>query len=91
NRWYSRDVQAIAAAQGIAQAAPYFVDADARPNPGGWPVGGLTVVSFHNSHLVYAVTWFGLALMVLGAVVHLLRSRMRLFGLRRPCHRARGR
>jgi surfeit locus 1 family protein len=73
NRWYSRDVQAIAAAQGIAQAAPYFIDADATPNPGGWPVGGLTVVSFHNNHLVYAVTWFGLALMMLGAVVYLLR------------------
>lgn len=72
NRWYSRDVPAIAEALGIAQAAPYFIDADATPNPGGWPVGGLTVVSFHNSHLVYAVTWFGLALMVLGAIVYLL-------------------
>ena len=77
NRWYSRDVQAIATAQGIAQVAPYFIDADATPNPGGWPVGGLTVVSFHNSHLVYAVTWFGLALMVLGAVAYLLRHEMR--------------
>ena len=74
NRWYSRDVQAIAAKQGVGQVAPYFIDADATPNPGGWPVGGLTVVSFHNNHLVYALTWFGLALMVLGAVVYLLRQ-----------------
>lgn len=74
NRWYSRDVEAIAAAQGIAQAAPYFIDADATPNPGGWPAGGLTVVAFHNNHLVYAVTWFGLALMVLGALTYLLRQ-----------------
>ncbi len=76
HRWYSRDVQAIAAAQGVAQVAPYFIDADATPNPGGWPVGGLTVVSFHNSHLVYAVTWFALALMVLGAVAYLWRHEM---------------
>lgn len=69
NRWYSRDVKAIAAALGIPQAAPYFIDADAAPNPGGWPVGGLTVIAFHNNHLVYAVTWFGLALIVLGAAV----------------------
>ncbi|RVA58461.1 SURF1 family protein [Mesorhizobium sp. M7A.F.Ca.US.001.01.1.1] len=74
NRWYSRDVQAIAAKQGVGQVAPYFIDADATPNPGGWPVGGLTVVSFHNNHLVYALTWFGLALMVLGAVACLLRQ-----------------
>ncbi len=76
HRWYSRDVQAIAAAQGVAQVASYFIDADATPNPGGWPVGGLTVVSFHNSHLVYAVTWFALALMVLGAVAYLWRHEM---------------
>ncbi len=64
DRWYSRDVAAIAARRGLEQAAPYFVDADATGNPGGWPVGGLTVIAFNNNHLVYAVTWFGLALMV---------------------------
>ena len=65
NRWFSRDVQAIAAARGLADVAPYFVDADASADP--WPVAGLTVVSFHNNHLVYALTWFCLAAMVAGA------------------------
>ena len=32
-----------------------------RPIPGGLPVGGLTVIRFRNSHLVYALTWFALA------------------------------
>lgn len=59
-RWYSRDVSAIAAAHGL-DAAPYFIDADATPNPGGLPVGGLTVVAFRNAHLSYALTWFALA------------------------------
>lgn len=63
-RWYSRDVAQIARARGLTQAAPYFIDADATPNPGGWPRGGLTVVRFPNSHLAYALTWFGLAGMV---------------------------
>lgn len=63
DRWYSRDVVAIAAARRLGETAPYFVDADATPNPGGWPVGGLTRVSFSNNHLVYAITWFSLALM----------------------------
>jgi surfeit locus 1 family protein len=63
-RWYSRDVAAIAAARRLPQTAPYFVDADAAPNAGGWPLGGLTVVRFRNSHLSYALTWFSLAGMV---------------------------
>ncbi|QHI96655.1 SURF1 family protein [Xylophilus rhododendri] len=71
DRWYSRDVQAIAAARGVVQAAPYFIDADggdfAAPE---LPVGGLTVVSFPNSHLSYALTWYGMALLtVVGAVI----------------------
>nr|WP_315920632.1 SURF1 family protein [Mesorhizobium sp. SP-1A] len=64
-RWYSRDVAAIASARGLKEVAPYFVDADASPNAGGWPRGGLTVVQFRNTHLVYALTWFGLAAMTL--------------------------
>jgi surfeit locus 1 family protein len=70
SRWYSRDVHAIAAAQGLhAGVAPYFIDQEAVPaDTGNGPVGGLTVIAFSNSHLVYALTWFTLALMVLGAV-----------------------
>ena len=70
DRWYSRDVEAIAAARGLPQVAPFFIDADAAANPGGYPQGGLTVVRFHNNHLIYALTWFGLAFMIAGAYVH---------------------
>ncbi|WP_284423034.1 MULTISPECIES: SURF1 family protein [unclassified Bradyrhizobium] len=73
NRWYSRDVAAIAVARGLSGVAPFFVDADARPNPGGFPVGGLTVIAFPNNHLVYALTWFTLALMLAGAGLQRLR------------------
>ena len=37
-------------------------------------MGGLTVIAFPNSHLVYALTWYGMALMLAGAMVYLLRS-----------------
>lgn len=70
NRWFSRDVQAIASARGLDHVAPYFVDAAKGQDPAGapdHPVGGLTVITFHNSHLVYAVTWYALALMVAAA------------------------
>jgi surfeit locus 1 family protein len=83
-RWYSRDVAAIAQARGLRQAAPYFIDADATPNAGGWPRGGLTVVRFRNSHLAYALTWFALAGMTAlwGAwpLVETMRKRRRRAG-----------
>jgi surfeit locus 1 family protein len=124
NRWYSRDVQAIAQARGLTNVAPYFIDADASgtdagasgtrampsqqtsgsgsgpasapasgpgsgptpgpasgPTPGPAsavaPVGGLTVIAFHNSHLVYAITWYTLALMVAGGIWIAIRNETR--------------
>jgi surfeit locus 1 family protein len=131
NQWYSRDVQAIAAAHGLTHVAPYFIDAAGPPRdaedstrdaedstrdaeqpahdtdgftPGAddparnadgrvsnaagptpavasdssamvTPVPGLTVIHFHNSHLVYAITWYTLALMTAIAIP---------LGLRKP-------
>ncbi|WP_254634221.1 SURF1 family protein [Mesorhizobium sp. GbtcB19] len=63
NRWYSRDVPAIAKVRGLTDVAPYFIDAGAS-GADSWPRGGLTVVNFRNSHLVYALTWFALAVML---------------------------
>lgn len=74
DRWYSRDVRAIAARRGLTAVVPYFIDADPAPNPGGWPLGGLTVVSFPNNHLVYALTWFSLAILC-GYALVLVRRR----------------
>jgi len=84
--WYSRDVAAIAAAHNLTHVAPYFIDAGAASNPAsvpgstirnaGQPIGGLTVVSFHNNHLVYAITWYVLALMLAAACWH-VRQEMR--------------
>lgn len=73
-RWYSRDVTAIAQVRGLGEVAPYFVDADAATEPGPAPQGGMTQVSFRNTHLVYALTWFCLALMSGGAAAYLVRG-----------------
>lgn len=82
-RWYSRDVEAIARAMQLSEVAPYFIDADAAANPGGFPVGGLTVVTFRNSHLAYAITWFVLASFGLGAAI-LIHVRRELQTHQRP-------
>ncbi len=60
DRWYSRDVAAIAARRSLGPVAPYFIDADRVSEPGS-PRGGLTIVTFPNNHLQYALTWFAMA------------------------------
>ena len=52
----------------LNQVVPFFVDADNKPNPGGLPIGGVTIIEFPNNHLQYAVTWYGLALALIGVV-----------------------
>nr|WP_245968530.1 SURF1 family protein [Hephaestia caeni] len=82
DRWYSRDVAAIARARGLGTVAPYFIDADRAAdhaaNPRAMPVGGLTVVHFRNAHLVYAITWFALALLSAGGAFIVFRAERRL-------------
>ncbi len=84
NRWYSRDVQAIARARALGPVAPYFIDADSTPASAPLPisregpVGGLTVISFHNSHLIYLITWYTLALMVVAGAWIVVREERRL-------------
>jgi surfeit locus 1 family protein len=115
--WYSRDVEAIAAARGLSRVAPYFVDEEAGAGGGqrvgdasvgtdgevvgangavfgtdgesvaasrsaqaaaAAPIGGLTVIAFRNTHLTYAITWYGLGLMVLvGAWIVIREERRR--------------
>jgi surfeit locus 1 family protein len=65
NIFYWKDRDAMAATAGLAIGAenlvPFFIDAGAGAAPGGWPVGGVTIVDLPNSHLQYAITWYGLA------------------------------
>jgi surfeit locus 1 family protein len=79
--WYSRDVAAIAAARGLSRVAPYFIDEEAGAGAAqvlaSAPVGGLTVISFRNTHLMYAITWYGLALMVLAGAWVVIREERR--------------
>lgn len=64
--WFNRDIPGIAAARGLTEVAPYLIEADATPNPGGWPRGGQLRVDLPNNHLQYAFTWYGIALCLVG-------------------------
>lgn len=64
NVFYWKDRDTMAASVGLATGAalvPFFVDIGPGAAPGGWPVGGVTIIDLPNSHLQYAVTWYGLA------------------------------
>ena len=74
-KWYSRDVAAIAAARGLTNVAPYFVDADKSGTAA--PIGGQTIIAFPNNHLVYMLTWFALAAMTIVAFVVFVRQDVR--------------
>ena len=71
NNWYGIDIDAMAKQAGLTNVLPFVLEADAKENPGGYPVGGQTHISLPNNHLGYALTWYGLALalfvMYLGA------------------------
>ena len=68
--WFARDIPSMAEAAGERLMAPVVVEAEAAPNPGGYPIGGQTRTDFRNEHLQYAITWFGLAFVL--TVIYLL-------------------
>lgn len=77
NVWYRRDPEEIGRAKGLERVAPFTIDADATPNPGGLPQGGETRLAFPNKHLEYALTWFGLAATLVGVYVAFVITRLR--------------
>ncbi|WP_011580090.1 MULTISPECIES: SURF1 family protein [Chelativorans] len=63
NIFYWKDLGAMTASAGLdaSETYPFYVDAGDAPNPGGLPVGGVTLINLPNNHLQYALTWYGLA------------------------------
>jgi surfeit locus 1 family protein len=76
NLWFIRDPAAVAAAKGLGSVAPFYVEQEGPIPPGGLPQPGKLVVHLRDPHLGYAVTWYGLALGLVGVfVAWALRSR----------------
>lgn len=77
DEWFVRGIAEMAAARGVGRSAPFYVDADASPNPGDWPRGGQTRIELPNNHLQYALTWFGLAATLVGVFAAFAMRRLR--------------
>jgi surfeit locus 1 family protein len=76
NYWFYVDPPAMAKAAKLDGVLPYYIDADAAPNPGGLPVGGQTRLDLPNDHLQYAITWYALAAGLLGVYIVFIRRRL---------------
>lgn len=71
NVFYWKDLREMAESAGLdgETVLPFFIDAGDAANPGGLPIGGVTRIDLPNSHLQYAVTWYGLALTLVLVVI----------------------
>lgn len=67
-QWFWYDLPALRDATGF-DLLPVVVEADASPNPGGLPIGGQTQVQLSNRHLGYVITWYGLAVALVGIYI----------------------
>jgi surfeit locus 1 family protein len=61
NLWFQRDPASMAQAKGLGPIAPFYVAQEAPVPPGGLPKPGPLSVGLRNPHLQYALTWYGLA------------------------------
>ncbi len=81
NTYYWRDLASMATSASLdpANVALWYVDegfpGSIPPEGGSYPISGTTIISFSNNHLQYAVTWYGLALALLGVGGYFLYAR----------------
>jgi surfeit locus 1 family protein len=75
--WFVRDQRAMAAAKGWGEVAPFYVDQESPVPASGLPRPAALKVNLRNDHLQYAVTWFGLAAVLVGCFVAWLITRRR--------------
>jgi cytochrome oxidase assembly protein ShyY1 len=62
--WFVRDPQAMAAAYGWGEVAPFYIDQESPTPPNGFPRPAPLRPNLRNAHLQYALTWYGLALVL---------------------------
>ena len=77
NLFFTRDLNAMAAAHGWKLDAPFYIDQEAPTPPGGLPKPGKIEVNLPNNHWQYALTWYGLALALIGVYAVWLTGRLR--------------
>ena len=75
NLWFVRDPVAIAAAKGWGDIAPFYIELESPQPASGLPRAGRLSANLRNEHLQYAITWYGLALVVVAMFVFWVSGR----------------
>ncbi|MBR1220989.1 SURF1 family protein [Bradyrhizobium sp. U87765 SZCCT0131] len=75
--WFARDSLDMAQMLGWGQVAPFYLDLEGPVPPSGLPKAGPLDVQLRDQHLQYAMTWFGLAIVVAIAAMFWFRSQRR--------------
>lgn len=79
NLWLWMDLPAMAAHADVANTeTSFYVAAGGTANPGGLPVGGFGRPEVRNTHFGYAMTWYGLAVVLL--VIYVVHQSQRRDG-----------
>jgi surfeit locus 1 family protein len=75
NLWFARDHLAMARAKGWGDVAPFYVELESPTGP--LPRAGRLTPTLRNEHLQYALTWYGLAVVLAVMFALWLRGRRR--------------
>lgn len=75
--WYVRDHRQMAQVRDWGEAAPFYIEQEAPVPPGGLPHPASLNPQLRNDHLQYAITWFGLALTLVGVFGFWVRSHLK--------------
>lgn len=76
--WFVRDHLAMAQESGWSQIAPFYIEREGQEPADGLPPPGPLKPNLPNNHLQYAVTWYGLAVVLLAVFGFWVRSRRNL-------------
>lgn len=76
NLWFVRDHISMARAKGWGDVAPFYIELETPTGTSGVPSAGRLKVSLRNDHLQYALTWFGLAVVLVFVFGFWVRNRL---------------
>jgi cytochrome oxidase assembly protein ShyY1 len=75
--WYVRDHRLMAKVRGWGEVAPFYIEQESPVPPSGLPHPASLKPQLRNDHLQYAITWYGLALTLVGVFAFWVRSRFK--------------
>ena len=78
NIWFTRDIAAMIALAGEENYIPLYLERDGEVSADVWPKPGAAQAKLVNNHLDYALTWFGLAIVLLAIYLAFHKSQGRI-------------